>query len=149
MSILFLISFRVMNINVKAVFNVTQTVLPNIENGGSIVNLSSLAGLRAFHDHSVYSSSKAAVDALTRSLTLELGPRGIRVNSVNPTAILTSMGRSVWGDKAKAEGLLNRIPLNRFGEVKEVTDAIVFLLSDSSSFVNGHYLRLEGGFSAC
>lgn len=137
-----------MDINVKAVFNVTQCVIPHMVNGGSIVSLSSLAGLHAFNEHAVYSSSKAAVDALTRTLALELGPKGIRVNSVCPTAVLTSMGRAVW-TKEKAAGLLSRIPLNRFGQVKEVTDAIVFFLSDSSSFVNGHHLPLEGGFRAC
>lgn len=76
-----------MDINAKAVFNVTQIVLPKIKNGGSIVSLSSLAGLSAFADHTVYSASKAAVDAFTRGWALELGPRKIRANSVCPTAV--------------------------------------------------------------
>lgn len=78
-----------MNINVKALFNVTQVVSARIKNGGSIVNLSSLAGLRAFPEHALYHISKAGVDALTRALALEFGPRNIRVNSVNPTACMT------------------------------------------------------------
>lgn len=137
-----------MNVNVKAVYNVTQCVLPHIVDGGSIVSLSSLAGLHAFHEHALYSSSKAAVDALTRTLALELGPRRIRVNTVCPTAVMTNMGRAVW-TKEKGAGLLSRIPLNRFGEVKDVTDALVFFLSDSSAYINGHHLPLEGGFRAC
>jgi len=139
----------VLNVNTKAVFNVTQTVLPNIQNGGAIVNLSSLAGISAFPEHSVYMASKAAVDGITKCLALELGPRNIRCNSVNPTAVMTDMGRAVWSDPVKAESLLRNIPLYRFAEVKEVVDPIVFLLSDRSSFINGHQLPIEGGYSAC
>lgn len=82
-----------MNVNFKACFNVIQTLLPKLVDGASIVNISSLAGLKAFPDHSVYSASKASLDSLTRSLALELAPRNIRVNSVNPTVILTKMGK--------------------------------------------------------
>lgn len=142
-------NFSTINVNVKAVFNVTQSLLPNIVDGGSIVNISSLASLTAFEGHTIYSASKAAVDAITRNLALELGPRNIRVNSVNPTVILTKMSIVNWSDPVKAQALKNHIPLHRFGELKEVTDAIVFLLSDSSTFINGHSLPVEGGFRTC
>ncbi|XP_055704692.1 L-xylulose reductase [Phlebotomus papatasi] len=141
---------KTFSINAKAVFNVSQMMasrMPNV--GGSIVNVSSLASLRSFQGHCVYSASKAAVDSITRSLALELGPRNIRVNSVNPTVILTRMGRENWSDPAKAKPLLDNIPLHRFGEVSEVVDAIIYLLSDKSSFMNGHSLPLEGGYCAC
>lgn len=143
------ISHSTMNINVKAVFNVTQALLPHINNGGSIVNVSSLAGLRAFANHSIYSASKAAVDALTRSFALELGPRKIRVNSVNPTVVLTKMSIPNWSEPSKAEKMKNRIPLHRFAELNEVSDPIIFLLSDQSSFINGHSLPIEGGCCSC
>lgn len=138
-----------MNINVKAVFNVTQTLLSNIKDGGSIVNLSSLAGLRALANHALYSASKAALDALTRSFALELGPRNIRVNSVNPTVVLTAMSIPNWSEPSKAEKMKSRIPLHRFAELNEVTDPIIFLLSDNSSFINGVSLPIEGGCCAC
>lgn len=138
-----------MNVNVKALFNCTQTLIPYMKDGGSIVNLSSLAGLRAFADHAIYSASKAAVDSFTRSFAFELAPRKIRVNSVNPTVVLTAMGKANWSDPAIADPLKNRIPLHRFAELKEVTDPIIFFLSDKSSFINGHTLPIEGGFSAC
>lgn len=138
-----------MNVNVKAIFNISQALLPNIKNGGSIVNISSLAAYSAINNHSVYSASKAAVDALTKSFALELGPRNIRVNSVNPTVVMTKMSRQNWNDPVKVEALWNRIPLHRFAELKEVSDPIIFLLSDQSSFINGHLLPIEGGFSAC
>lgn len=141
------ISPSVININLKAVFNVTQTLLGHYKTGCSIVNLSSLAGIRAFDNHAAYSASKAGVDALTRAFALELGNRKIRVNSVNPTVVLTEMSKHYWtperGDPLKA-----RIPLSRFCELKEVSDAILFLLSAQSTFINGHVLPLEGGFCA-
>ncbi|KAM8720182.1 hypothetical protein ACLKA7_006258 [Drosophila subpalustris] len=135
------------NVNIKAVFNVTQSLLSKLRNGSSIVNVSSIAASRSFAGHTAYSASKAAVDSLTKSLALELGPRQIRVNSVNPTVVLTRMGRDNWSEPAKSGPLLAHIPLNRFCEVHEVTDAIAYLLSDKSSFVNGHHINLEGGYS--
>jgi len=138
-----------MNVNVKAVFNITQALLPNFNDGGSIVNLSSLAGLRALANHTIYSASKAAVDGLTRAFALELGPRNIRVNSVNPTVVLTAMSIPNWSEPTKAEKMKSRIPLHRFAELNEVSDPIIFLLSDKSSFINGGCLPIEGGCCAC
>lgn len=137
-----------MNINTKAMFNVTQVLSPHFNNGASIVQLSSLAGLRAFPNHVLYHISKAGVDAMTRGLSLEFGPRNIRVNSVNPTACMTAMGKEIWSDKTKAEELWSRIPLHRFAELHEVVEPILFLLGPSSSFISGHSLPIEGGFSA-
>ena len=136
---------KTMDINLKACFNVVQSLSPKLVDGSSIVNLSSVASLKALTDHTVYCMSKAGLDALTRNLALELAPRKIRVNSVNPTVILTRMGRENWSDPQKAGPLLSRIPLNRFGEVKEVVDPVIWLLSDESSYIDGHCLPIEGG----
>ncbi|BFG01269.1 L-xylulose reductase [Drosophila madeirensis] len=135
------------NVNIKAVFNVTQALLPRLRDGASIVNVSSIAASRSFAGHTAYSATKAALDSLTKSLALELGPRRIRVNSVNPTVVLTKMGRDNWSDPAKSGPLLAHIPLNRFCEVQEVVDATGYLLSSKSSFVNGHHILLEGGYA--
>lgn len=140
--------FVIHGICLLACFNVLQSLSPKLNEGASVVNISSLAGLRGFQGHSVYSASKAGLDALTKSLAVEWGPRNIRVNSVNPTVILTRMGRDNWSDPAKADPLLNKIPLRRFGEVKEVVDPVIYLLSDQSSFVNGTCLPIDGGFQA-
>lgn len=137
------------DVNLKACFNVIQSLLTKLNDGSSIVNVSSVAGLKSFENHSVYSMSKAGLDSLTKSFALELAPRKIRVNSVNPTVILTRMGRENWSDAQKAERLLSRIPLRRFGEVKEVVDPVVWLLSDESSYVNGHCMPIEGGLMSC
>lgn len=116
--------------------------------GASIVNVSSLAGLKSFQGHCVYSMTKAAIDSMTKSLALELGPKKIRVNSVNPTVILTRMGRENWSDPVKSGPLIAKIPAGRFGEVNEVVEPIVYLLSDKSAYINGHCMPLEGGYLA-
>ncbi|XP_055539326.1 L-xylulose reductase [Wyeomyia smithii] len=136
------------NINIKATWHVCQLLIPKMPPGASIVNLSSLAALKAFAGHSVYSMTKAAMDAMTKSLACELGSKKIRVNSVNPTVILTRMGRANWSDPAKADPLIAKIPLGRFGEVNEVVEPILYLLSEKSCYINGHCLPIEGGFLA-
>jgi NAD(P)-dependent dehydrogenase (short-subunit alcohol dehydrogenase family) len=115
---------------------------------GSIVNVSSLAGSLALAEHFAYSSSKAALLMATRALALELGPAGVRANSVSPTVVMTEMGRRVWGGAEKAAPMLARIPLGHFAQPADVSHAVVFLASDASAMVNGQDLRLDGGFSA-
>ena len=100
-------------INAKGSFNVSQVIVPKMKPGGSIVNVSSLASLASAQDHCIYSMSKSAMDAMTKYLAMELGPKNIRVNSVNPTVVLTRMGLQVWGDPEKAAPLKNKIPLGR------------------------------------
>lgn len=142
---------RLMNVNVKAMMNVSQVVagdLVNREGRGSIVNVSSQAGQRPLLDHTAYSCSKAAVDMMTKMMALELGPKGIRVNAVSPTVVMTAMGRLGWSDPAKAGPMLARIPQGRFAEVDEVVNAIMYLLGDESDMVNGHMLPVDGGFLA-
>ena len=117
--------------------------------GGSIVNVSSQAGLAALKDHMVYNATKAAIDAVTKVSALEYGPYNIRVNSVNPTVVMTDMGKIGWSDPVKANDMLSKIPLHRFAEVSEVVDTIVYLLSDKASMVSGTLVPIDGGFLAC
>ncbi|XP_043284304.1 L-xylulose reductase [Venturia canescens] len=140
------------DVNVRAIFNVSQVIAADMirrKVDGRIVNLSSQAAHAALKDHSAYCASKGAVDMITKTLALELGPHGIRVNSVNPTVVLTAMGRLGWSDPAKARTMLDKIPLGRFAEVEEVVDAVVYLLSDRSSMISGVHLPVDGGFLAC
>ncbi|CAH2106443.1 unnamed protein product [Euphydryas editha] len=142
---------KTFDINVKAALNISQVVARKmVENKtpGSIVNISSQASKAALKDHAIYSASKAALDALTRAMALELGPYGIRVNSVNPTVIMTAMAKVGWSDPKKSSEMLAKIPLGRFGEVSEVVNAVVFLLSEKSSMINGVELPIDGGFLA-
>ncbi|XP_075973470.1 L-xylulose reductase-like [Anticarsia gemmatalis] len=140
-----------LTVNVKAVVNISQVVAKKmIENNvkGSIVNISSQASKAALKDHLSYCASKGAVDSLTRVMALELGPHGIRANTVNPTVIMTDLGRRVWSPPEKSKDMLSKIPLGRFGEVQEVVNAVLFLLSSSASMISGVNLPVDGGFLA-
>jgi NAD(P)-dependent dehydrogenase (short-subunit alcohol dehydrogenase family) len=117
------------------------------DGGGAIVNVASLAGLRALPEHYAYCTSKAGLIMATKVLALELGPRGVRANALCPTVVLTEMGQQVWGEQAKAAPMLARIPLGRFGMPADVAEAVVWLASDASGMVNGAELALDGGFT--
>ncbi|XP_025835629.1 L-xylulose reductase-like [Agrilus planipennis] len=142
---------RQFDINTKSTINLTRMVASDLISRkvpGAIVNVSSQASMAGILGKSVYCASKGAVDAFTRAAALELGPHGIRVNSVNPTIVMTAMGRKSWSDPVKSAPMLARIPLGRFGTVEEVADAVVYLLSDRASLINGACLPVDGGFLA-
>ncbi len=142
----------VLAVNTLAPLRLAQVVAGDLVRrgkGGAIVNLSSVASSMAFANHAAYCASKAGLDALTRVLALELGPHGIRANSVNPTITLTPMGEFAWSDPAKSAPMLGRIPLGRFIQPAEVASVISFLLSDDASMVNGVSIDVDGGLRAC
>lgn len=114
--------------------------------GGRIVNVGSIAGLTGLPNIGPYNASKAALDALTRTLAVELGPHGVLVNSVAPGTITTEMiDRLLTANPALAERLIAKSPLGRVGTVAEAAEPIVFLLTDAASFITGHVLRIDGG----
>jgi NAD(P)-dependent dehydrogenase (short-subunit alcohol dehydrogenase family) len=98
--------------------------------------------------HGAYCASKAGLDALTRVMAVELGPRGIRVNAVNPTVTLTPMAEKAWSDPEKSSQMLARIPLSRFVQPEEVAQTIAYLLGDEARMINGVSLAVDGGFLA-
>jgi len=137
-----------MDINLKGVYFGSQAaveVMSEQAEGGSIVNMSSIAGIRGLANSSLYCTSKGGVTNLTRQLAVEHGPEGIRVNALNPGFIETAM---TMEDGETAGGILDQTPLGRAGQPDEVADAAIFLASDESSFVTGHNLVLDGGFTA-
>ncbi|CAE6708546.1 NAD-dependent glycerol dehydrogenase [Paraburkholderia aspalathi] len=142
---------RVMGVNARGAVLVAKHVargMIDAKRAGSIVNVSSQAALVALDDHLSYSASKAALDAVTRALCVELGPYGIRVNSVNPTVTLTPMAVQAWSDPVKRDPALKAIPLHRFAESAEVAAPIMFLLSDAASMISGVCLPIDGGYTA-
>ncbi|CAN0127391.1 unnamed protein product [Rangifer tarandus platyrhynchus] len=142
---------RSFHVNLRAVFQVSQIVARGmISRGvpGSIVNVSSMVAHVTFPNLAVYSSTKGALDILTKVMAVELGPHKIRVNAVNPTVVMTPMGQASWSDPQKAKAMLDRIPLGRFAEVENVVDTILFLLSDRSSMITGSTVAVDGGFLA-
>jgi len=114
--------------------------------GGRIINLGSIAGLTGLPNLGPYNASKAALDALTRTLAVELGPAGILCNSVAPGTIATEMVAGLMvANPALRERLVARSPLGRIGTVAEAAWPIIFLLSDAASFITGHTLLIDGG----
>lgn len=143
---------RTFAVNLKAAVNISQIVVNGMKArgvGGSVVNISSQAGLVALKDHAVYCCTKAALDQLTRVMALELGPYQIRVNSVNPTVVLTDMGIKTWGDPEKGKAMKEKIPLGKFCVPDDVANAVIFLLSDEASMITGSILPIDGGYTAC
>lgn len=137
-----------MNINLRGVYFGCQAALEIMmtqDDGGAIVNMSSIAGLGAIDNSSLYCTSKGGVTNLTRQLALEHGENGIRVNAINPGVIETAM---TVEDGDTIDGLLEETPLGRAGQPEEVADGVLFLASDDASFVTGHNLVLDGGFTA-
>lgn len=115
--------------------------------GGSIVNVSSQAGLVALPGHVSYGSSKAALDSITRVSALELGRHNIRVNSVNPTVVMTPMSAGYWGRDDIGGPYLEAMPLGRWATEEEIAAPIVFLLSDAAAMITGVCLPVDGGYS--
>ena len=140
------------NTNVRSMVLLTQLCVPQLKtHRGAIVNVSSILGILPIRLFGFYSMSKAAVDMFTRSLSLELAPEGIRVNSVNPgpipTPLFTRQGMPEEDYVSLLEGIrANSIPLGKVGTVEDVAYTVAFLASKEASFVNGALLPVEGGW---
>jgi NAD(P)-dependent dehydrogenase (short-subunit alcohol dehydrogenase family) len=142
---------RVMSINARGallVIKYTSASMIRLGVGGSIVNVSSQASLVALNGHISYASSKAALDSITRVSALELGKYNIRVNSVNPSVVMTPMSAWYW-DREDIKGpFLSAMPLGRWATEDEIAAPIVFLLSDGASMITGVSLPIDGGFTS-
>ncbi len=142
---------RVISVNARGALLVTKYAAASmirLGKGGSIVNVSSQASLVALAGHISYGSSKAALDNITRVSALELGRYGIRVNSVNPTVVMTPMSAWYWGRPEIEEPFLRAMPLGRWATEDEIAAPIVFLLGDGASMISGVCLPIDGGFTA-
>jgi len=125
------------------------SIMKEQESGGSIVNVSSLAGIGSAPMMSAYAASKHAVIGLTKTAAAEYGKFNIRVNAVCPTVIDTPMGQSFIENSADiVNRIKSTIPMKRFGKAEEVADVIAWLCDDSSSYVNGQEVRVDGGMKA-
>lgn len=141
-----------MNLNLNAVFHLTQLCLASlISRKGNIICISSVAGLRSFPDILAYSVSKAAVDQFTRCTALELAAKGVRVNSVNPGVVVTELHRRGGMSEEKYRFFLERSkqthPLGRVGTADEIADLVLFLASDKASWITGVTYSIDGGRS--
>ena len=135
----------VIDINLKGVFNCLKSITPIMvrQKHGKIINLSSVVGISGNAGQVNYAASKAGVIGMTKSLAKEVGSRGINVNAVAPGFIKTDMTNEL-GDKFKEEAKKN-IPLKRFGEPEDVAEVVAFLASESSNYVTGQVIHVDGG----
>jgi NAD(P)-dependent dehydrogenase (short-subunit alcohol dehydrogenase family) len=137
-------------LNLEAVFSLMQLAVPYLEkNKGSIVNVSSVTGIRAFPNVLAYCVSKAGVDQLTRCAALELAPKGIRVNAVDPGVVVSNLHRRSGMTEEKYQAFLEHSrathPLGRVGQPEDIANAIVFLASDRSAWITGASIPIDGG----
>lgn len=122
---------------------------PMLEKGaGRIVNVASLSSFVALFEVAAYGVSKAGVAALTKSLAIEWGPKGVNVNAIAPGVFRTALNAALLDGTDRGREFLTRTPMGRFGRVDELAGACVFLASDSASYVNGEVLTVDGGFLA-
>jgi NAD(P)-dependent dehydrogenase (short-subunit alcohol dehydrogenase family) len=138
-------------LNVRAAFFVAQTVAQRLVatgQKGSIINVSSQMGHVGSARRSVYCASKHALEGLTKAMAIELGPHGIRVNTLSPTFVETPMTRPFFEDKEFHREVLTKIKLGRLGQVEDLTGAVVFLASSASELMTGASLLLDGGWTA-
>ena len=139
------------SVNLRGVFFSMKYEIPQMlkSGGGAIVNMSSIAGLVGIPELSIYVASKHAVAGLTKAAAQEYAKSGIRINAVAPGAIETDMLRKVRGENPELQESINaQHPIGRIGNPDEVAEAVVWLLSDKSSFVVGHILSVDGGWAS-
>ena len=136
---------EVFDINFFSHLYITQFIskLMMKSKSGSIVNISSISAIDGNHGQVAYSSSKAAIIGATKTLSIELGKYGIRVNAIAPGVIATDMTKELSEDKLN--NLLNKTKLNRIGKAVEVANSLVYLISDKSSYLTGQIIRVDGG----
>jgi meso-butanediol dehydrogenase/(S,S)-butanediol dehydrogenase/diacetyl reductase len=141
---------EMMDINIRSVFQLTRRVLPIMmaQKNGSIVHISSIAGLIALPGVAAYNVSKGALNQFSRSIAVEYGSYGIRSNSICPGLIETDMTADLMKDASLMQEWSKEYPIGRFGKPEDVASACLFLASDESSFITGTVLPVDGGFTS-
>jgi len=139
---------KMVEVNLKSAFRLTRLVAPGMcERGaGSIINMSSMSGLRPQREGMLYSMTKAALIMMTQSYALELGPKGVRVNAIAPGLIATALSEYYWKDDARREQVIGKQPIQRVGKPEDVAEIALLLASDRGSYITGQTFVVDGGF---
>jgi 3alpha(or 20beta)-hydroxysteroid dehydrogenase len=141
---------RVLNVNLVGCFLGMRTIAPLMmkQGRGSIVNISSIDGMKGANSIGAYAASKWGVRGITKVAALEFGHKGVRVNSVHPGGVDTPMGNPQGVGLEELNKLYTNVPLQRVGQPSEVANASLFLASDEASYINGAELTVDGGWTA-
>ena len=134
----------IIRVNLTGTFNATQKAMPVLRNGGRVINMSSVSGQMGLFGQANYSSSKAAIIALTKVSARELARQNVTVNAIAPGFIDVGMSKGMPYEVT--ENFKKQIPLGRLGDVHEIVDATLFLASPMASYITGHVLIVNGGF---
>ena len=138
---------KMVEINLKSAFRLTKLIAPGmVERGsGSIINISSISGLRPQFEGLLYSMTKAALIMMTQSYALELSPKGVRVNAIAPGLIETALSEFYWKDEERRAERIRQQPVKHLGQPIEIAEVAALLASDRSSFVTGQTITVDGG----
>lgn len=141
---------KIMSVNVKSPWALGCSVLPVMaaRGGGSIINVSSVDGIKPQHGLAIYSASKAALINLTKAMALEWGAQNVRANAICPGLIRTDFSAALWQDEAETAAQLARQPLPRLGEPEDVAGLALYLASDAASYCTGGVYLVDGGWMA-
>jgi len=141
---------RLFQVNFESVLHVCRVAGPHLldQRGGSVINVSSVAGTNGVPFFSHYAAAKAAMISFTRSLAAEWAARGVRVNALTPGWVSTDLTHGFHADPGVSEGLLGQVPAGRWGEPEDVVGAAVYLAGDAARFVTGACLAIDGGMTA-
>ena len=139
---------KMVDVNLKSTFRLVRLVAPGMcDRGcGSIINISSISGMRPQLNSLLYSMTKAALIMMTQSYALELGAKGVRVNAIAPGLIQTALSEYYWKDEQGAADRFSKQPIPRIGQPEEVAEIALLLASDKCSYMTGHTVVVDGGF---
>lgn len=136
-------------VNVDSMFFLTKYAMPHlIKSRGNIVQTASVNGIGGDYLSYAYNATKHAVVGMVRSLCIDYGPLGVRINAVAPAMTATAMNKSVWSVPEKVAPFIERIPMNRIGQVEDIARAVMFLASDDAGYITGQVLCVDGGVTA-